>query len=308
MGKKFVSMCLAVLMVFHLCGGAMAYGSSQDTTNAPVEMIQDENAYYIDSEGNKCYFHVEIIDDKIIVTDDFSQSVLEVTSGVLTTEILDTGVVTRTEVNTSDFVNDTQKKVRSETDGAKASSLYATVKFKPVIDSLGYTHNNSLQIYSDNLGTQRKQSYTFQSQAQVVTSSVLALLVGYFSGKMIAIVAVRLAIPLDTLAGSILSQLVQDGVTAVSNGIITKAFSTVLEATETKYEVQAKDPATNRWSRTYEGGKYVITEKGKYWNKTYYAGYYPQFVQNVNNSIRSDHAVAYWFYSDFWEGAFNGIA
>lgn len=308
MKRKFLAACLAAIMVLNLCGSAMAYESAEWNMNADVPVDSNESAYYIDTEGNKCYFRVEMMDDKIIVTDDFATSTLNLKNSKLTTKIFDTGLITSIDVDVAPLRNEVLQAPNNGLRRKPIGSFYATVRFKPVIDSLGYTHNNSLNIYSDNLGTQKKQDYVLQSAKGRAMSEVLSLIVAYFTGSVVSAIIARFSVALEVIGGKVGTFLISEGVIRVTNGIITQPFSTTLQATETLYEVQAVDTATNRESRIYKGGKYLITEKGKYLNQIFYAGYYPQFVENVNNDTRLDRSVAYWIYSDFWDGAFNGIA
>jgi hypothetical protein len=84
---------------------------------------------------------------------------------------------------------------------------------------------------------------------------------------------------------------------SVAGDKISNAISASVNGTVYKYGLIAKDVPSSR-TRSYEGARIVATTwdnlSHKPITKTYYDGYYPEFI------TKQDISVAYAIYSDFW--------
>lgn len=279
MGRKFVSMCLAVLMAFNLCGGALASNLQE--------------AQIASSEGMT--FTSELTDDGLFILTGFlngkpyDRVTIEMGSNIMNYEMIsDEGLTLQANNNVdtpmvyylSDIIT-----IKNPEGASKASYRpktgnigYITYRSSNPTTSSGY-NTNTLTFDSTLINTVSGE-FAIQESAGDPVSVIISAIVAGFAFKMGV-----------TLAKAILIDIIG----SVTGQYISNAFSSKIKGNNYLFNIKAS--ASDRRTSTRGGETYYgsVMRNGAWVNGVLeYGDIYPEFI------AERDTGVAMWFYNDFW--------
>lgn len=290
--KKIISLCLVVSILLNI--PVFSYAANSDA------LSKDFNFTYVDESGTTIQISLIKQKDGTITGKQYNNKVL----------VGETIIDPRKQAVESIRYNK-QNKVESKRQ-LKVSKAISKIEPKNALFSSNYsyngtlhynsyydtyydtTYNASLKTYVKTLKTD-EETYTINGEQYDLVLDIISLLVSYLCGMGAS------AVVAENTAANIISAFASYKIMKVVDGELKKAFTEDVATTATHYKLEAICNLSGA-TKYFDGTKYIVkTKQSKAYNQTIYDGYYPQFINEQDNT------VAYWLFNQFLSYSYPGV-
>lgn len=291
--KRFVSVVMAIIMVYTLAVPAHASENTEQTVST---------SSFVDSEGKLNSVDIIVHEAGNVTVKYYIENTLinTVTARISVSQTArDTGetvFITYTDASTnitqsyseplSNYITTVQT---TTTPSARASYIYqGNINYNTYYDSYGGVHNDKLSVYYK-MGATTYEYKTVNATEGAVAAAAISALAAILSiiCPLLSVVATDLFYAAAYAVG-----------VSIIGGYVQGAISKQYYVCQTVYDIKAVDTPSLR-EQEYEGLRYRVALTGGGYSSTYYyEGYMPWNSDNV----------AYWLFPDFWTYQYPGVS
>lgn len=298
--KKLISiLCACCIAMIPVLPNARALNMSEDISSSSITSTSKQTFTIDDGTPNGYTLDILILDDKILTShkeDDGTTTVM--TSDLSTGEMLiqhfnnQTLLTESTDYSTAYSDIDSNHISRASSNGYLWNSYYTnigSVQYKPN----GYTGEKLKLNFQA-----KEKSHFFREEKRINESTGKTL--QWFVQQLVSWGEAAGVFVLASTSVTMTNVLISAGVIFVVSGVITQVTSPKIEATGMHYYVKATEPIGGI---THEvTGTYMQCVAGSRVDKTFYDGYYPQFIK------ANDTKTAGAFFALFRDTGYDGVA
>lgn len=298
--KRFIASILSIVLISNLGVSALAASDTKNISSNLDYQIVDQNTvivndyiYQLEQIDSQNYTISTIKDNQLVQTinasigkdeiyvTNYRNSEGIISSKPITTETPKLSEVIQFNTNGSFQEDISANAIENNSVGIMGTETYIGYVTYRVYNPYTGTSYETLNFYKDFYNSYHGD-FTLNAGVGTSLSYILSALIGGFTTML----TMNFAIGFITTLG-----------VSVAGDKISSAISASVNGTVYKYGLIAKDVPSSR-TRSYEGARIVATTwdnlNHKPITKTYYDGYYPEFI------TKQDISVAYAIYSDFW--------